>query len=203
MTIENQASISAPARRRGVVLELLRTLAEALVVFLLISYLTGRFEVHQLSMEPNFHEGQRVVVSRLEVLWPTWLVRVAEAAGESRQPNPSLQRGQVVVLFPDAARQGDPLIKRVVGLPGDRIDLRDGVVLANGQPLDEPYLDGVRTACTFRCTPLTLGPDEFYVLGDNRTNSLDSRTFGPVRAANIVGRVVLRYWPLDKIEFYP
>ncbi|MHB1133820.1 MAG: signal peptidase I [Chloroflexota bacterium] len=201
--LANEPQSRPPTRRRVIVFEILRTLGEALVIFLLISYLTGRFEVHQLSMEPNFHEGQRVVVSRLEVLWPAWLVRAAEAAGEQREESVALQRGQVVVLYRNADRDGDPLIKRVVGLPGEHIELRDGRVWVDEQPLDEPYLDGVRTTCPTRCEPITLGPGQYYVLGDNRANSLDSRSFGPVPASRILGRVVLRYWPLDQLALYP
>jgi signal peptidase I len=192
-----------PTRSRwSDVWELLQTAIQALLLFAALSYLTGRFEIHQVSMEPNFHEGQRVVVSRLEMLWPTWLVGVAEAAGEQRAAPVSLQRGQVVVLYRSEQHQGDPLIKRVVGLPGDLIELKDGAVYVNGARLDELYLQGARTPCLNQCAPLTLTPDQYFVMGDNRPNSLDSRSFGPVPSEQIIGRVVLRYWPLDQFAFY-
>lgn len=193
-----------PSRRlRSGAWELLQTGVQALLIFLLISYLTGRFEVHQVSMEPSFHEGQRVVVSRLEMLWPNWLVGIAEAAGEERAAPVYLQRGQVVVLYRTAEQAGDPLIKRVIGLPGDTIELRDGAVYRNGNLVDEPYVHGARTPCLNQCAPLTLGPNQYFVMGDNRPNSMDSRSFGPVPGDRIIGRVFLRYWPLREFAFFP
>jgi len=190
------------ARGRSAVVELLRTAAQALLLFIILSALIGRFEVHQISMEPTFHEGQRVLVSKIGSIWSSLAVRTAHAA-ESRRGSPfALKRGQVVVFYKSRARDEDALIKRVVGLPGDTIELRGGRVLVNGAPLDEPYLHGLSTACAGACGPFALGPDEYFVMGDNRANSLDSRSFGPIPGDQIVGRVVARYWPLDAISFY-
>jgi signal peptidase I len=95
--------------------------------------------------------------------------------------------------------QGDPLIKRLIGLPGDTLTIRDGGVYLNGAPLMEPYLSGETTSCTTYCGPLTLGPDEYFFLGDNRPVSRDSRAFGPIAAEQIVGQVILRYWPPARV----
>ena len=193
-------------RRSGIrraILELLRTAIQVLLLFLIISALIGRFEIHQVSMEPNFHEGQRVLVSKLDSIWSSLFVRTAHAAGSRRNSPFALQHGQVVVFFKTPARDGDALIKRAIGLPGDTIELRNGAVLINGALLDEPYVTGAQTACGNFCQPFTLGPDEYFLMGDNRVNSLDSRSFGPIPAGQIVGRVVLRYWPLEQIEVYP
>jgi signal peptidase I len=190
-------------RERSAFVDLLRTAAQALLLFVILSTLIGRFEIHQISMEPNFHEGQRVLVSKLDSIWSSLFVRTAHAA-ESRRASPfALKRGQVVVFFKTRERDEDALIKRVIGLPGDTIELRDGGVLINGAPLDETYLQGTQTSCANYCQPLALGPDQYFLMGDNRTNSLDSRSFGPIPAGQIVGRVVLRYWPLEQVEVYP
>ncbi len=190
-------------RRRSALRDLAWTIIQALVLFLVLSALIGRFEVHQISMEPTFHEGQRVLVSKLDSLWSTIVVRTAHAA-ESRRSSPfALQRGQVVVFYRTPARDEDALIKRVIGLPGDTIEFSTGQVLINGKVLDEPYLHDVLTNCSIVCGPLTLGPDQYFMLGDNRLNSLDSRSFGPIPSDQIVGRVVLRYWPLSQVEFFP
>jgi signal peptidase I len=189
-------------RVRHAFFELLKTAVQVLVLFLLLSALIGRFEIHQVSMEPNFHEGQRVIVSKLDSLWSILVVRTAHAA-ETRSQSPfAPKRGQVVVLNPPDG-SGDALIKRVIGMPGDVLELRDGAVWINGQRLDEPYVKDQATSCYSLCEPITLGDNTYFLMGDNRPSSLDSRSFGPVRADQIIGRVVMRYWPLSAIEIYP
>jgi signal peptidase I len=190
-------------RARSAIADLARMAIQALLLFMILSALIGRFEIHQISMEPNFHEGQRVLVSKLDSIWSSLFVRTAHAADSRRKSPFALQRGQVVVFFKTPARDEDALIKRAIGLPGDTVALRDGAVLINGVPLDEPYLNGAPTSCGNYCHPFTLGPDEYFLMGDNRVNSMDSRSFGPVSASQLVGRVVLRYWPLDQLEVYP
>jgi len=173
-----------------------------LLLFLIISAVIGRFEIHQISMEPNFHEGQRVIVSKLGSIWSNLFVDTAHAADTHKGSPFALHRGQIVVFRPPEGT-GDPLIKRVIGLPGDTLSFGDGKVLVNGVALDEPYVHGAYTTCNNYCEPVTLAPDTYFVMGDNRLNSLDSRSFGPVPGEQIIGRVVLRYWPLDRIEIYP
>jgi signal peptidase I len=182
--------------------ELIKSAIQVLVLFLLLSLLIGRFEIHQVSMEPNFHEGQRVIVSKLDNIWDVLVVRTAHAAERRTQSPFAPKRGQVVVLNPPNG-DGDALIKRVIGLPGERIEMRDGVVWINGAQLDEAYVHGQPTSCYSTCAPVTLGDDQYFVMGDNRPSSLDSRSFGAVPATKIIGRVVMRYWPLDTIEIYP
>ncbi|MHB1006758.1 MAG: signal peptidase I [Chloroflexota bacterium] len=204
--IEPTAEPTPPRRKvlnKKTAIDFLQTTGEALLLFLVISLLTGRFEIHQVSMEPNLHEGQRVIVSKLEKLWPSWLLGRAEAASQPSTSPVSLQHGQIVVLYKSASHTEDPLIKRVIGLPGDTVEVYDGGVYLNGIKLDEPYLFGRRTTCNSYCAPVTLGSDQYFVMGDNRPNSLDSRTFGPIPADQIVGRVIVRYWPLDQLAFYP
>ena len=190
-------------RARSTIADLVKTAIQALLLFVLLSALIGRFEIHQISMEPNFHEGQRVLVSKLDSIWSSLFVRTAHAADSRRKSPFALQRGQVVVFFKTPSRDEDALIKRTIGLPGDTIELRDGAVLINGLPLAETYVNGAPTLCGNYCQPFTLGPDQYFLLGDNRANSLDSRSFGPIPASQLVGRVVLRYWPVDQIEVYP
>ena len=192
-------------RRRAhlAIADLAKTAIQALLLFVILSALISRFEIHQISMEPNFHEGQRVLVSKLDSIWSSLFVRTAHAADSRRNSPFALQHGQVVVFFKAPARDQDALIKRVIGLPGDTVDLRDGAVLLNGVQLDEPYVNGAETFCGNSCQPFTLGPDQYFLMGDNRANSLDSRSFGPIPASQLVGRVVLRYWPLEQTEVYP
>jgi signal peptidase I len=183
-------------------LNVLQTGVEAAALFVIISLLVGRFEIHSVSMEPNLHEGQRVLVNKLDRIWPTWLVGSAEASdGPSASPF-APQRGQVVVFFPTLERSGTPLVKRAIGLPGETIQFKDGRVLVNGQAIDEPYINGLQTACNSYCSPVLLSPDEYWMMGDNRPNSRDSRSFGPVHSSQLIGQVVMRYWPLDHLTIY-
>jgi signal peptidase I len=195
-----------PTRRRiparQTIVDLLQMAAQTLLLFVILSALIGRFEIHQISMEPNFHEGQRVLVSKLDSLWSSMFAGTAHAAESDRGSPFALRRGQVVVFNP-LDNQGDPLIKRVIGLPGETIEIRDGAVLIDGAALDEPYVNGLQTICSAYCGPQKLAPDSYFVLGDNRANSLDSRAFGPVPADRFIGRVVLRYWPPEQVEIYP
>ncbi len=193
----------APRRSlRPLMLELVKTFVGAVVIYLIISAVIGRFEVQQISMEPTFHEGQRVVISHWDRLLASFRTGVAHAAGEQTTVT-AYVRGQVVVLYPNASHEGTPLIKRVIGIPGDRLTLAHDQVSVNGMPLSEPYVHGAPTGCAQYCGTLTLGPGQYFVMGDNRTQSYDSRYFGPVNEADIIGHVILRYWPLNTLELYP
>jgi signal peptidase I len=192
--------VPPPKRRslRHAVRELAESVVMAIILYAIISTLVGRYQILNVSMEPNFHEGQRVVVSRFGRL----LTDVAHAEDGQAGDSLGLKRGQVAVLYPTAVHEEPPLIKRVIGLPGETVTIANGQVLINGQPIDEPYLNGVSTQCSQNCS-VTLETGQYFVLGDNRPISLDSRSFGPVTADNFIGQVILRYWPLDKLEIYP
>jgi signal peptidase I len=187
---------------RLLVRDVVGTLVRAVVLYLIISALVGRFEIHQISMEPTFHEGQRVVISQWDRLLASFRTDVAQAAGEQTTV-PAYARDQVVVLYPDAAHEGIPLIKRVIGIPGDVLTLANNQVTVNGVTLDEPYVHGAPTSCVEYCTTFTLQAGQYFVMGDNRTQSYDSRYFGPVNEADIIGHVIFRYWPLDTVAVYP
>ena len=108
------------------------------------------------------------------------------------------ERGDIA-LFENQQGADDPLIKRVVGLPGDTLELRKGEVYVNDSPLEEPYVErdpckpGYPKTCSFG--PVTVPRDHYFMMGDNRTNSLDSRFFGPVPEDDIVGEALVRFWP--------
>jgi signal peptidase I len=172
-----------PERDSRLVVWLKEIIQLALIVVLLrvgMDTFLPRYVVDGASMEPNFHTNDRVVVDRLTML----------VSGASR--------GDVVVLdSPEVP--GDLLIKRVIGLPNENVVIRDGRVYINGALLDEPY---VKDYCTYRtCNgEWQLGPDQYFVLGDNRSHSLDSHDFGPVQASTIIGIARLRYWPPTKAD---
>ena len=191
-----------PRSIRPLVREVVGTLVRAVVLYFIIAALVGRFEIHQISMEPTFHEGQRVVISQWDRLLASFRTGVAQAAGESTTVA-AFERGQVVVLYPNAAHEGIPLLKRVIGLPGDTLTLANDQVAVNGVTLDEPYVHGAPTSCVQYCTTFTLKAGQYFVMGDNRTLSYDSRYFGPVLEEDIIGHVIFRYWPLNTVEVFP
>ena len=139
------------------------------------------FEIDGPSMEPTLHTGERVLVNKL-------------AYWNFGEP----QRGDVVVFH--AWTQHEDFIKRVIGLPGDTVEVKDNHVYVNGAPLDEPYLDQPTTG---QESPVHVGADEVFVMGDNRGNSSDSRHYGPLPQVEIVGKAWLRYWPLGSAGFIP
>lgn len=169
---EPTALPARPSAGRHLLREILETLVLALFIYVVINTLTGRFYVRGSSMEPSLHNGQYLIVSKISYLF-----------GEP-------QRGDIVVFISPNNGKED-YIKRIIGLPGERVEVRDGAVWINGYRLEEPYLKSP--------TPYSgvwvLGPDEYFVLGDNRANSSDSHTWGPLPRRNIIGKAWLCYWP--------
>ena len=177
-----EAAERAPAPpRRPLLRELLDTFLPAIVIVLVVNlFLAQPRTVHGQSMEPCLHENERVIIDLVSLHW--------------RQP----ERGEIIVLrLPN--RRSDPLIKRVIGLPGDTVAIRGGKVLVNDEVLDEPYLDQI----TPGRMPAKVVPEaHVFVLGDNRGASNDSRYFGMVAYENVVGRAWLRYWPPSEAELF-
>jgi len=157
---------------RRFIVDLLETLLLALLLFFAINTISARIRVDGSSMEPTLHSGEFMIVNKL-----------AYKLG-------SPQVGDVVVFhFPGNPEQ--EYIKRIIGLPGDRVDIREGMVSVNGQALNEPYI----AAPPAYEESLTVPPGMLFVLGDNRNNSSDSHSWGPVALDQVVGKAILVYWP--------
>ena len=140
--------------------------------------LAHRFVVRGSSMEPAFRDGDCLLVDRL--------------AYKRRAPI----RGEVVVLHLPFDEQA--YLKRIVGLPGEWVRLEADWVVVNGGPLDEPYVVDRRIPIEFVGSEWYLGSEDYLVLGDTRSDSLDSRRFGPVGIRQIEGPVLFRYWPISR-----
>jgi len=161
--------------------EVLETIIPAVIIALIINlFLAQATRVYGQSMEPNLHTNQRLVVEKISYnAW--WHIRGPE-------------RGDVVVLRID--ENSEMLIKRVVGLPGDRVEIRGGQVFINGVHLNEPYL----TQPTYGdYGPVDVPPLHVFVLGDNRGFSNDSRAFGTIPIDQVIGRALFSYWPADQM----
>lgn len=160
--------------------EALQVMAPALVLALIVHlFLAQATIVYGQSMEPNLHPNQRLIVDKLSY----------------RLHGP--QRNDIVVV--DLPDMEEMLVKRIIALPGETVEVRRGVVYVNGAAISEPYPHDLTP---YDMAPRTLGALAYFVMGDNRGNSNDSRSFGPVTRDEIVGRVWLRYWPLDQFVLF-
>lgn len=161
---------------------LLRDLIFALMIAaLVIVFIVQPVKVEGTSMLPRLHDGERIFVNKLiyydEYRWA-----------------PKVERGDIVVFwFPDDPSKS--YIKRVVGLPGDTVELREGNVLINGGLLNENYLDPRSNLSTRSAPAVYVKPNYYFVMGDNRDNSSDSRSWGLVPKKYIYGKALFRYWP--------
>jgi signal peptidase I len=182
----------APApksRARGCLFEVVETVVLTVLIFLGIqTFVAQPYRIEGASMENTLLPDQYLLIDKLTPRWAPYA------------------RGDIVVLDPPGERLGGddtPFIKRVIGLAGDRIDLKDGRVYVNGSAIDEPYLFAVNGAP--QSTDPTVGGQsewlvpagDVFVMGDHRQASLDSRAFGPIEVRHVIGRAWVRYWPID------
>jgi signal peptidase I len=196
---EPREAKSAGARRktRRAIIEWTILIGSALVIALLIkTFLFQAFYIPSESMKPTLNVGDRVLVNKMSY-------RVHD-----------VNRGDIVVFeTPPKAKDANgrikDLVKRVIGLPGERVETHNGIVFVNGRQLQEPYLrNGVKT-CAPNSNPgacadlpaTTIPSDDVFVMGDNRTASKDSRSFGAITESSIVGRVFVRIWPVTDLGF--
>ncbi len=174
--LRGRLAASAPSwrRTRQGAFEVLKTLLIAFLLAQLIMVSVAQaFQVEQYSMEPTLLPHDRVLVSK-------FIYRLREPI-----------RGNVVVLrYPRNPERN--YIKRVIGLPGETIEIKKGKLYVNRQPIKENYLNGDIVG---DYGPVTVPADSIFVMGDNRNNSEDSRAFGPLQKALIVGQAILIYWP--------
>jgi signal peptidase I len=160
-------------------------------VFLLIqTFVAQPYQVQQVSMLPTFNPSDYVLVDKLTPHFSAY------------------ERGQVVVFQPNIRDDcgadvvhdegSEPFIKRVIGVAGDTLELRDGAVWLNGAPLDEPYVHGEQSTPESDLDSWVVPDGALFLMGDNRESSSDSRSFGPICTRDVIGRAWVRYWPLSK-----
>lgn len=179
---EEENVFARGAKKLGLFLfESFKVIVISLLIIVPIRYfLVQPFIVKGASMEPNFHDREYLIINEIEY----------------RLGNPA--RGEVVILK-DPLNPQIYFIKRVIGLPGEKIEIKKGRVYINDQELAETYIEdfGVDTFDSVQ-----LSENQYYVMGDNRTNSFDSRRFGPVDRKSIIGKAWFRGWPWDKISTF-
>ena len=187
---------------RGLIREFIETALLALLIFVGLQFSVQNFIVEGSSMEPTLEEGQHLLVNKLVYfrLDPQSLRSFLPLIGADREdslfPFHPPRRGEVIIFrFPkDPTRD---FVKRVIGVPGDFIEIRKGQVFVNDEKLDEPYVARPDRRTMSR---LQVPGDFYFVMGDNRRSSNDSRDWGPVAARHMVGRAWVSYWPTDHLE---
>ena len=179
----------------GCLFEIVETLALTLIIFFVIqNFVAQPYKVQMQSMERTLEPDQYVLVDKLTPRWDGY------------------KRGDIVVFKPPAdwgPFDDTPYIKRVIGVGGETVEIRDGLVYIDGNAIPEPYIykedDGTPQPTTADSDQSTwvIPEGELFLMGDHRSNSSDSRAHGPVPVENVVGRAWLRYWPLDTFGILP
>jgi signal peptidase I len=199
------SEVKKEQERPSLIWEITETLVLALLIFVAVRSVVLNFRVDGLSMEPSLDSGQMLLVNRqlyfnfdsndiLNIL--PFVDREGENVVYPLHPP---QRGDIIVFDPPVGRTSKPYIKRIVGLPGETIAIHDGGVYIDGERLDEPYLQGTSTAWP-NGDPnreVVVPEGHLFVLGDNRNNSTDSRSFGVVSNDSLIGKAWISYWPSD------
>jgi signal peptidase I len=167
---------------RGCLLEVLETIVLTLVIFFVVqNFVAQPYQILGVSMEPTLENGQYVLVDKISPHFSDY------------------KRGDVVVLEPPAGYDENgsnvPFIKRVVGVGGDTVEVKDGAVYVNGAKLNEPYVyAGEETDPLTSQSVWQVPAGYLFVMGDHRDESEDSRLFGPISESTVIGRAWLRYW---------
>jgi signal peptidase I len=181
------------------------TIVGAVAIVLLVkAYVVNPYRIPSSSMEPSLHCGKptagcearfsdRVLANRF--VWHLRKPRRGEMAVFETPPEARIRCGA-----------GGTFVKRIIGLPGETIELRlvrgDGYVYINGRRLREPYVKPDRRLATQSMTPRKIPADHYFMLGDNRSQSCDSRVWGPVPRKNLIGKVFATYWPPNRISLH-
>ena len=170
--VQPEPTLEQPTNWKRLLLDILETVILAVVLYFGINAVSARVRVDGFSMNPTLQNGEYILVNKL--------------AYKTGKP----QRGDIVVfMFP--MNLEEDLIKRVIGLPGESVSVKDGVVSINGTPLIEPYIN----AAPFYNGEWQVPEGQLFVLGDNRNDSRDSHQWGLLPIENVIGKAVLIYWP--------
>ncbi len=173
-------------KKSSIVREILGFLLYVMIVvgitFFIITFIGQRTYVSGSSMENTLHHGDNLIVDKLTYRF-------------------SKPKRYDIIVFPFRYQEKTYYIKRIIGLPGETIQIQDGVIWIDGEVLQESYGREVMKNAGLAADMITLGEDEYFVLGDNRNDSTDSRdpSVGVIHKDEIIGRAWLRIWPLDKI----
>jgi signal peptidase I len=193
-------------KRPSAIREIIETIVLAALIFVLVRSVVLNYRVDGHSMDPSLADNEMLFVNRNAYLefdryaLVDWLPFVDHKEEDTVQPFGGPERGDIIVLTPPVDGATKPYIKRVIGLPGETVEIHDNKVFVNGIELDEPYIGGEQTYCGQpggACPEYTVPEGYVFVLGDNRNASEDSRMIGMIPEENIIGKAWFTYWPTD------
>jgi signal peptidase I len=172
------------ARRKSLVREVLEILFLAVLIYVVVQYAVQTVHVLGFSMDPTLSDNDLLIMSKI-----SYRLHAPE-------------RGDIIVIEPAGSGDHRDLIKRVIAVPGDRLRISGGRITVNGHPLEEPYVFEPWTSnnTVYAGQERVMPPDSYFVLGDNRNHSRDSRSFGYVKRRAILGKAEVRIWPLSEIS---
>ena len=203
--VKSKKKFLIPEENRSIIRETIEIVLLTLILIIGIKNILGEPRwIPTESMVPTLIEGDRVFIEKMS------------------QFSKDYKRGDILVFYPPEFKlKHDPVseftravgfmsndiayIKRLIGLPGDVLEVKEGLgVFINGKLLDEPYVNEIARygSCSEvkYCGPLKLGKDEYFMMGDNRNNSSDSRVWGPLKGDRIIGKDLLTWWPINRIN---
>ena len=188
--------------------DILQTALLALLIFMVLQGTIQNYRVEGSSMNPTLQDNQYLLANKVlyyhldKARLARWLVFIDSEEKSFLYPFHPPSRGEVVVFrYPgDESRH---FVKRVIGVPGDKVQIRGGKVYLNNTELREPYVVGSSNCFPPKICQSWLSDGEYFVLGDNRQASNDSRDWGPVPMENVVGRAWVTYWPFSEAGFLP
>jgi len=170
------------AKRRSVVREILEMAVLTVAIFLVVRVALQNFKVEGDSMLPNLHNGEYILVNKVDYMLH------------------SPQRGDIIVFKAIPAGQPDKdFIKRVIGLPDETVQVKNNTVYINGRPLKEPYQ---HEPMNYTIGPWKVPKNDYFVLGDNRSNSEDSHLWKWLPRDDIIGKAWISYWPVDQLHVF-
>lgn len=165
--------------KKSMIRELLETVISAgIIAFIIITFIGQVTVVRGASMEPTLHNNERLIANKISYRFET------------------PERGEIIIFRPPLEIKRN-YIKRIIGVPGDKIEIANGEIYLNDKKLEESY---VKNRSHENMSPTIVPDDSFFVLGDNRPNSSDSRYWGFVPRKNVVGKAWVVFWPLNRIR---
>lgn len=197
-----------PAKKTSSLREIIETAILAILIFVLVRNIVLNYRVDGASMLPTLENGELILVNRNAYReldlgdFVDWIPGVPEQHWFTIVDWGTPERGDVIVFTPPPPGEQKPYIKRVIGLPGDRVQINaEGQVMVNGIALDEDYIGNYRNDCvnvpSFNYCDVVVPEGNFFVMGDHRSNSQDSRYFGVVPEERIIGKAWTVYWPMN------